>query len=107
MNLLWEVRVTTPVRYIIATAPATSPPEGGKLSSTEPVRWYLEAKHRWTNHKNKALSFESPSEAVARIRDLRSRIMGIEFILEPLVGESMDVPASRGIQTGRREDERR
>jgi len=95
-----------PIRYIVATSPLKDAPEG-PTSSTEPARWYWESKGQWTLHKAQAKPFDSPSEAVARIRDLRSRIMFVEFILEPLVGDSMNVPAARGLQNGRRKEEDR
>jgi hypothetical protein len=93
-----------PIRYIVATSPIKDAPEG-RTSSAEPARWYWESKGQWTLHKDRAKSFNSPGDAVDRIRDLRSRISGVEFILEPLVGESMDVPADRGLQNGRRKPE--
>lgn len=76
--------------YIVESQPSTAPPEGKGPTHTEPVRWYLEAPGAWTSEKKKARVFPGPSEAVRAVHELRSRLFGIEFVLAPAEGASME-----------------
>lgn len=76
--------------YVVESQPKTSPPEGKGPTHAQPVRWYLEDCGQWTPERRKARIFPSPSAALSEIRDLRTRLGGIEFALAPAEGASME-----------------
>jgi hypothetical protein len=81
-------------RHIIATVPTTKAPEGDGPEYSEPVRWYWSGPGEWTTSRKKAREFDRPSDAVAQIRAVRSRICAVDILLEPVHGTgSMYRPA--------------
>ena len=76
--------------YVVESQPGTGPPEGNGPAHAQPVRWYLEDEGRWTPERKKARIFVSASAALSAIRDLRTRLGGIEFALAPAEGASME-----------------
>jgi len=74
--------------YIVASAPRQAPPEGPGAFHVELARWYLAAPGQWTVEISRAWKFSAPGEALLAIRDLRERVMGVEFALVPAYGLS-------------------
>lgn len=72
--------------HIIQTAPSTKPPQGDNPIYSEAVHWYWSADGKWTADRKKAHHFARPSDAVAKIRELRIAIDFVEFTLEPVHG---------------------
>jgi len=72
--------------HIIQSNPSTKPPQGDGPQYTEAVHWYWESKGKWMVDKKKVHRFESPSDAVVQIREVRAAVDFVELTLEPVHG---------------------
>jgi hypothetical protein len=72
--------------YIVASDPRKTPPEGLGPVHAELARWYLAGPGAWTSDREKAVKFADAVGALRAIKDLRDRVMGVEFTLVPAYG---------------------